>query len=218
MKMLGLPSIALVLALGAPLAAQTPHFGFGVALSMPTGGFNSTGYPPSGSVTSPSNESYNATLGGQFTVSFPVDPKLAFRLDIYGQGTDGKDTAAGYATYNLRHELLSFGGEAQYFPGTGSAYRHVGGYVLGGLSMDMERFSSSYGDPYWYGYSTSKTRLGGLVGWGYSFPPYRRWRSNIEIAFHKTLSYSNNTDIQPTPASPATPPADFLRVGYGLVF
>ena len=218
MKMPALPSIALVLALGAPLAAQAPHFGFGLTLSVPTGAFNSTDYPPSATVPSPSNEGYNTTLGGQFTVSFPVDPKLALRLDIYGQSSDGKDTAPGYAAYNLRHELLSFGGEAQFFPGDGSAYRHVGSYVLGGLSMDLERFSSSYGDPYWYGYSTDKTRLGGLIGWGYSFPPYRRWRSNVEIAFHKTLSYHNDTSIQPTPSAPATPPADFLRVGYGLVF
>ena len=35
----------------APLAAQDPHFGVGISLSVPTGALRSTDYPPSGSVT-----------------------------------------------------------------------------------------------------------------------------------------------------------------------
>jgi hypothetical protein len=212
------PTLLLLLALGLPAAAQEPHFGIGLALSVPTGAYNSTTYAPnSGTTTTPSTESYDSTLGAQFTISFPMDPKLALRLDLYGQSTSGRDTAPGYATYNLEHDLYSLGGEAQVFPGNGDAYRHRGAYLVGGLSMDLEQFSSSYGDPNWTGYSINKTRMGGLVGAGYSFRPWGWWRSNVEVAYHKTLSGYNTTN-QPTSDSPGTPPADFLRFTYGFVF
>jgi hypothetical protein len=212
-------ALALVLALGAPMAAQEPHFGLGLSLSIPTGKFNSStySYPPTIQNGVPSTEGYDSTLGGQFTVSFPVDPKLAIRLDVYGQSTTGTDSAPGYLSYNLQHDLFSLGGEAQYFPGTGDAYRHRGTYLVGGLSMDLERFRSSYGSPEWSGYDLNKTRLGGLVGVGYSFRPFGYWRTNAELAFHKTLS-PYDTNAQPTVGNPATPPADFLRLTYGVVF
>ena len=207
----------LVLAVGVPLAAQEPHFGLGLSLSVPTGSFNSANYQPAGQGGVPSNESYDTTLGGQFTVSFPLDPKLALRLDIYGQTTSGQDTAPGYASYNLQHQLFSLGGEAQYFLGRGDAYRHRGAYLVAGLSMDLENFSSSYGDPNWSGYSVNKTRLGGLAGWGYSFRPFGRWRTNAEVAFHKTLSGYGNS-VQPASGTPGIPAADFFRLTYGVVF
>jgi hypothetical protein len=210
-------TLILALALGAPLAAQEPHFGLGLSLSIPTGGFSSTNYAPGGPGAGPSNESYNTTVGGQFTVSFPMAQQAALRLDIYGQGTSGTDTSPGFANYNLAHELLSFGGEGQVFLGNGDAYRHRGTYLVGGLSLDLEQFSSSYGDPTWTGYSVNKTRLGGLVGAGYSFRPFGRWRTNAEIAYHKTLT-GDSTSTQPTSYSPGTPPADFLRLTYGVVF
>ena len=204
------------LILAAPLAAQDPHFGVGLSLSIPVGGFNSTNYAAPGSGGSPSNEGYDTTVGGQFTVSFPVTQELAGRLDIYGQSTDGEDNSPG-SSYNLQHQLLSLGGEAQYFPGDGDAYRHRGTYLLGGLSLDLENFSSSYGDPSWTGYNVNKTRMGGLVGGGYSFRPFGRWRSTVEIAFHKTLTGISDS-VQPTAYAPAAPPADFLRLTYGVVF
>lgn len=212
MENLRVATLALVLALGAPLAAQEPHFGLGVSLSIPAGKFNSNNYSYPGGVTS--NEGYDTTLGGQFTVSFPVDERLALRLDVYGQSTTGTDTAPGLPTYNLQHDLFSLGGEAQYFPGTGDAYRHRGAYLVGGLSMDLERFRSNFSD---LDYDVNKTRLGGLAGVGYSFRPFGRWRSNAEVAFHKTLSgYDTNT--LPGIGNPATPPADFVRLTYGVVF
>jgi len=210
-------SFILFLVLGAPLAAQDAHLGIGLSLAFPTGGFNSTNYPGAGAANPASNEGYNTALGVQFTASFPVQQDLAARLDVYGQDTSGTDTSPGYASYNLEHELLSIGGEAQWFPGDGDAFRHRGAYLLGGASLDLERFTSDYGDLYYNGHSVDRTRLGGLVGFGYSFRPYRRWRQTVEVAFHKTLSgYSAPT--QPATVSPGTPPADFLRVTYGFVF
>jgi hypothetical protein len=217
MKKARVATSALVLALGIPLAAQDPHFGLGLSLSVPTGGFNSTNYAPAGPGGVASNEGYDSTVGAQFTVSFPLDRKLALRIDAYGQTTTGQDTASGYASYNLQHQLISLGGEAQYFLGTGDAYRHRGAYLVGGLSMDLENFSSSYGNPNWSGYNINKTRLGGLVGVGYSFRPFGRWRTNAELAFHKTLT-DDATNVQPANGTPGTPPADFVRMSYGFIF
>jgi hypothetical protein len=39
----------------------------------------------------------------------------------------------------------------------------------------------------------------------------------VEVAFHKTLT-GYDTDSQPNASNPATPPADFLRLTYGVVF
>ena len=208
-------SLVLVLALGAPLAAQDPHFGIGLSLSVPTGGLRSKDYPPAGGAAVPSNESYGAGLGGQFTASFPMDRKTALRLDIYSDASNGTNSAPGYVDYDLRHSLFSLGGELQVFPGNGDANRHRGGYLVGGLSMDLERFESNLGYLYWYSVSANRTRLGGLAGWGYSFRPFGGWRSNAEVAFHKTLS---GTDSSPDASTPGTPAADFLRFTYGLVF
>lgn len=209
--------LAALLALGAPLAAQEPHFGVGIALSVPTGALDSTSYPPSGTVTSPAKETYDTTLGAQFTASFPVDRKTAIRLDVYGESSGGTNQAAGYQSFDLRHRLLSIGGEFQVFPGLGSAERHRGGYLLGGLSMDLERFESSQGYPSYYGSSVDRTRLGGLVGAGFSFRPYGFWHSNVEVAFHKTLS-NTSAGVDAASSSPGTPAADFIRFTYGIIF
>jgi hypothetical protein len=207
--------IALALALGAPLAAQEANFGLGLSLSFPTGAFHSTNYAPSGGVTVPSNESYDTTVGGEFTVSFPVQPNFAWRLDIYAQGTSGEDTAPGYASYDLRHTLFSLGGEAQWFLADGDAYRHRGTFLLAGASMDLERFTLDYDYPYWTSYSVNKTRAGGLLGWGYAFRPYRGWHSDVEVAYHKTLDPGSTAYNFPTPPTPA---ADFLRLTYAIIF
>lgn len=210
-------ALLLGLTLVTPLAGQAPNVGLGIALSVPTGRFNSTTYAPTGSMQAPSNEGYDSAVGGQFTLSFPLEQQLAARLDVYGQSTNGQDTAPGYVSYNLEHDLLSFGGELQFFPGLGDAFRHRGGYLLAGLSMDLERFHSDYADNYWYGYTVDKTRLGGIVGLGYSFRPHRAWHSNVEVAYHKTLT-DTAMGSQPSGGNPATPPADFLRFSYGFIF
>ncbi len=207
----------LALALAGPALAQDAHVGLGLALSVPTGRFDSSSYSPAGQNGVPSRESYDPTLGGQFTVSFPVDPRLALRLDVYGQSSTGKDTAPGYVSYNLQHDLLSLGGELQFFPGPGDAFRHRGAYLVGGLSLDLERFRSGYDNPDGSDSSVNRTRLGGLVGAGYSFRAFGPWRSNVEVAFHRTLNGNAGND-QPDPYTPATPPADFLRLTYGIVF
>jgi hypothetical protein len=207
--------IALALALGAPLAAQEAHFGIGLSLAFPTGAFNSSNYPPTGGVTVPANESYDTAVGGDFTVSFPVQPNFAWRLDVYAQGTSGEDTAPGYASYDLHHTLFSLGGEGQYFLPTGDAYRHRGPFALAGLSMDLERFTLDYGDPFYNSYSVNKTRLGGLLGLGYAFRPYSGWRSDVEVAYHKTLDPGSTAYNFPVPP---TPSADFVRVTYAIIF
>ena len=219
MKNLCAATLALVLVMGAPRPPRSPTSAWASALRSPRASSTTAPMPPLrvSSNGVPSTESYDSTLGGQFTVSFPVDERLALRLDIYGQSTTGTDSAPGFQSYNLQHDLFSLGGEAQYFPGTGDAYRHRGAYLVGGLSMDLERFRSSYGDTNWTGYNVNKTRLGGLAGVGYSFRPYGRWRTNAEVAFHKTLS-AYDTNAQPTVGNPATPPADFVRLTYGVVF
>ena len=209
--------LAALLALGAPLAAQEPHFGVGLTLSVPTGAMNSTHYPPSGGVASPATEGYDSTLGAQFTVSFPMDRKTAIRLDVYGETSTGTNRVVNQPTFDLRHRLFSIGGAFQVFPGLGNAERHRGGYLLGGLSMDLERFESNQGYPYDYGSSVARTRLGGLVGAGFSFRPYGFWRSNVEVAFHKTLS-NTNAGTEAASVSPGTPAADSLRFTYGIIF
>jgi hypothetical protein len=209
--------LAVLLALGAPLAAQEPHFGVGLALSVPTGALDSTSYPPSGPVTSPAKESYDSTLGAQFTVSFPMDRRTAIRLDIYGESSTGTNSAPGYSSFDLRHRLLSIGGEFQVFPGMGSAERHRGGYLLGGLSLDLERFDSNQDSAYYNSSGVDRTRLGGLVGAGFSFRPYGFWRSNVEVAYHKTLS-NTNAGSDAASISPGTPAADFIRFTYGIIF
>jgi hypothetical protein len=205
------------LALGLPLAAQDANFGIGISFAIPTGAYRSADYPAYGAVPEPTHESYDNTVGVQFTISFPVRQSLAIRFDAYGHSTTGEDTTPGYASYNLEHDLLCLGGEAQWFPFRGDAFLHRGTYLLGGASLDLERFSSSYGNPYWTGYTLYKTRLGGLAGIGYSFRPIGRWRTTAELAFHKTLTGYNSSSQAPA-QSPATPAADFIRATYGVIF
>ena len=155
---------------GSPpaLQAQEPHFGFGLNLGFPTGDFRSKTYPPTGTVLVPQTDGYDVGIGGQFTISFPVDPKVAIRMNLGGQTTDGTNTAPDDADrINLRHQMFSLGGEVQVFPGTGSAYRHQGTYLLGGVSADFERFDRSFGTPNVdFTDTTRKSRLGGTLGIG----------------------------------------------------
>ena len=193
--------LALSLA-AAPLAAQQAYLGLALNVSVPTGGFSSTTYD------GPVTETFDAGLGMQFTASFPVDRRLALRLNVGAVSFDGRDEQPGYPRYNLKDDMFSLGGEAQLFLGDGSATRHLGGYLIGGASMDWERFSGSQDDPSFYADSVdNRTRLAGVAGFGYSFRNSGRWRWTLEAVYHKTLT---GTGVWPG--------ADFVRCSVGMLF
>ena len=206
----------------APALAQQPHFGIGLNLAIPTGSFSSTTYPPNDVVFVPQTEGYDPGLGLQFTVSLPLDPHVALRLGLSGQSVSGTNTAQGYETIHLRHQLFSLSGEVQIFPGRGSAYQHKGTYLVGGLSADFERFERSYNDNFdtydEYGNyigdnvdTERKSRMGLLMGVGHSFGYGGGGRFTMELAYHKTLTGHDSAKFEPVPA-------DFLRLGFGWVF
>lgn len=204
-------SLMLTAGLATTLQAQDPHFGFGLNLVFPTGGFRDTTYPPTPEVTSPQHEGYDLGLGGQFTISFPVEPNVALRMNVNGQTTDGTNTAAGYDTIHLKHRMVSLGGEVQVFPGSG-AFRHQGTYLLGGLSADFERFDRSFGDPNLdYTETSRKSRMGGTVGVGHSFGYSGAGHFTVEGVYHKTLTGNDESAGDP-------PSTDFVKVAFGYVF
>ncbi len=205
-----LPVLALLLA--APgLQAQAPRFGFALNLAFPTGEFRSKTYPATADVLAPQEEGYDVGLGGQFTISFPLDPGVALRLNFGGQVTNGTNTAAGYEKINLQHNIFSIGGEFQFFL-NGSAWRHRGTYFLAGPSADFERFDRSrFNDidtnPE---YTERKSRLGATFGIGHSFG-LDAARFNLEVAYHKTLTGNDVAKGEP-------PSSDFVKVSLGWVF
>jgi hypothetical protein len=198
--------------------AQDPHFGFGLNLVIPTGGFSSTTYPPTADILTPQREEYDLGLGVQFFVSFPVDPHIAFRLEFAGQSESGNNRAEGYDTIHLRHSLFSLAAQVEIFPGMGSAVRHKGTYLLGGITADFERFNWSYDDTYsdYYDYydnwhSEQKNRMGAQIGIGHAFGYGGGGRFTVEAVYHKTLT-SHDIGAGEHPAT------DFLRLGFGWVF
>ncbi len=217
MKNIKLSALALVFGACTGLMAQDPHVGFGISVGFPTGDFRSKTYPANTTVTSPQNEGYDLGLGGQFTVSFPVDPSIAFRLNFNAMSTNGTNTARGYDDIKLKHELFGIGGEMQFFL-NGGAFRHKGTYLLLGASADFERFdrsNSDFNSSDWWGDSTTdttrKSRLGGTAGIGHSFGYDSGTRFNLEVAFHKTLTGNDATKLEP-------PSSDFMKVSFGWVF
>jgi len=212
MKKLMIPALLALVGAGSTLQAQQPRLGVGLNLILPTGGFRSTTYPPTTSVLVNQNEGYDVGLGGQFTISFPVDPKLAFRMNFGIQATEGSNTAAGYDKINLRHVMYSLGGDLQIF--TQSAYRHRGTYFLAGLAADFERFDRSFDNfSNWYADvdSTRKSRLGGNFGIGHTFGFDAGTRFTLEATYHKTLSGNDTANSEP-------PSTDFVRISFGCVF
>ncbi len=213
MRCLSLP-LVLLLATGAGshLKAQDFHCGVALNLILPTGGFRSTTYGPTPSLPVYQEEGYDLGLGGQFTLSFPVDPKLAIRLNVGGHAVDGTNTAPGYDTINLRHSLFSLGGDLQIF--TQSAYRHRGTYFLAGLAADFERFDRSFDDisqPWADLDTTRKSRLGGNLGIGHTFGGNAGVRFNLEATFHTTLNGNDEAKGEP-------PSTNFVRLSLGFVF
>ncbi len=212
MRIWTIPLLLIATGLSLALQAQEPHFGVSLNLGFPTGDFRSKTYPATGPGTVTQTEGYDVGFGGQFTISFPVDQKVAIRMNLGGLVTDGTNTAAGFDRINLRHQLYSVGGELQVFPGTGSAYRHEGTYLLGGVSADFERFDRSFGTPNLdFTDSTRKSRLGGTLGIGHSFGYDTFGHFTLEGAFHKTLS-GNHTNAGDPPST------DFAKLSLGWVF
>ncbi|HJW33413.1 MAG TPA: outer membrane beta-barrel protein [Holophagaceae bacterium] len=218
-----LPLLALALAL--PAQAQTPHVGFGLTLNIPTGGFSQTKYPAytasNGDEIGVQTAGYDTGLAGYFTLSFPVDRTLAFRLNLSGGSEDGSNTAVITPTVgsaysdrqNLRHTMFSIGGDMQIFL-QGGALRHSGTYLVGGISADFERFDQGYGDLNDYYYydnpnvtTERKSRMGGTFGIGHSFG--RAIKFNMEFTYHTTLTGKGELD------PPAT---NMARLGFGVVF
>jgi hypothetical protein len=218
MKLRHLPLIAILAGGSLALGAQETHFGVGLNLSIPTGGLSSTTYAPTawgdGTVSAPT-ETFDMGVGAQFYLSVPADSKLAFRFQFSGQSEDGTNSAPGEVDLDIRHTIYSLGAGVEVFPGSGSAYRHKGTYLLAGLSADFETIDRSLGDSY-YGWApsttTSKSRLGGEIGVGHSFSIDAGWRYTLEATYHKTLTGVDTTNGNMWPS------ADFVKVSFGVVF
>lgn len=202
------------LALASSLSAQDAHIGFGFNLAFPTGEFREKTYPPTGLVHSPQKEGFDIGVGGQFTISFPIEKNVAIRMNFGGQSTSGTNTASGYNTQNLNHSIFSLGGELQLFV-NGSALRHRGTYFFFGPSADFERWDYTYNDHDHYDswdYDTyqRKSRMGATFGIGNSFGSHAG-RFTMEFGFHKTLSGNSGSNGEP-------PSADFVKLSFGWVF
>ena len=215
MRILKLSALALTLGATSALMAQDPHLGFGINLGFPTGDFRSKTYPPTGDISTEQTDGHDVGIGGQMTVSFPVDPTFAIRLNFNVMSTSGTNTAAGYQDLTLKHELFGIGGDMQFFL-NGGALRHRGTYLLLGASADFERFDRTADSTWdWWGDNstdtTRKSRLGGTAGIGHSFGYGAGSRFNLEVTFHKTLSGNDTARHEP-------PSADFMKVSFGWVF
>ncbi len=223
MRRLTLPLFALALAL--PAQAQSPHIGAGLMINLPTGALSQTRYPAyteaGGNYVGVQTAGYDTGLGGYFTLSFPVDRTLAFRLNLNGGAEDGTNSATITPTVgspysdrqNLRHSMFSVGGDLQIFLQEG-ALRHSGTYLVAGISADFERFDQGYGDLYdYYGNTYSdvsterKSRMGGNFGLGHSFG--RGLKFNMEVTYHTTLTGKGELD---------PPAANMVRMSFGVVF
>jgi len=215
-------ALPLILASGPALRAQSPHIGFSLNLTIPTGDFASRSLPSyfstyAGRTIPVQKESYDVGLGGSFLVSFPVDRSLAIRMNFSGSAESGSNRAPGEDTINLRHSMFSLGGDLQIFP-NGTAFRHRGLYFVAGLSADFERFDSSFGDlneSYYYNDypvdTIRKSRLGVNGGIGHSFGFDAGMRFTLEATFHKTLTGNDVSAGDP-------PSTDFVKLGFGWVF
>ena len=220
MKRMMIPALLTLIGTGSSLMAQEPRLGLSINLVLPTGQFQSMSGTGFDKASNPYTYTagYDLGIGGQVTFSFPVDPKLAFRVNLGAQSTDGSDTAPGYSKINLRHVMFSVGGDLQIF--TQSAYRHRGTYFLVGLAADFERFDRSADDlnSDWATVdSTRKSRLGGNFGIGHTFGYNAGTRFTLEATYHKTLTGIDKTLTNSAPPT-GEPAADFVRVGFGWVF
>lgn len=209
MRIGSLAALTLALAAASPLSAQQPSFGAGFILGAPTGALSSTSYPDTAS------EKYNGGVGGQFTISWPVDRSLAMRLNLSAITFDGTGSAPQTYNWNVQDSMFSIGGEAEVFMAGGSAERHLGTYLIGGLHADFERFAASNYDPTYFAATTlNKTRLAATAGIGHTFRTYGRLRWTLEGAFHKTLTDTSSDDS----AGIGFPASDYLKFYGGFTF
>ena len=202
--------------LASSLGAQDPHFGFAFNLAFPTGEFREKSYAPTSTVLATQKEGDDIGVGGQFTLSFPLENTVAIRLNFGGQSTSGSNTAPGYAKQTLQHNIFSIGGDFQLFI-NGSARRHRGTYFFFGPSADFERwdYREDAGSDHWHDYwdyttYERKSRMGANFGIGNSFGTHVG-RFTMEVGFHKTLSGNDAAKGEP-------PSADFVKLSFGWVF
>jgi hypothetical protein len=203
---------ALLLMLGAPLAAQEVRYGLAFNLAAPTGAFNNTTYSANAANPAPTQFSYNSGAGFDFLVMVPVNRMFAMRYSAGYEAFTGSATSSGYYALNLSDEMFTVGATAQLFLGDGNANRQSGTYLLGGVCLDLERFANSYGDPtYDPSNSTNQTRFGAQVGIGHTFRSRWGGRYLMEASYHKTLTSDNTNAGDP-------PPADYLKFNFGWIF
>jgi len=210
---------ALVLACAGAIQAQSPNFGLSIFLSIPTGRFAEEKIPELiDEMRVTATDGYDIGLGGNFTMSFPLQKTLAFRVGFGGGSSRGTSTVPNEDTIFLRHTLFSLSGEFQIF--FDDAYRHRGTYAIAGISGDFEKFERSWDDrwddPPFVGNNspldvTRPSRLAGNFGLGHTF-----YGSDIkfttEITYHTTFTNKDVNSVN------YVPPADFIRISFGLVF
>ncbi|MDR0499127.1 MAG: hypothetical protein LBH03_05265 [Holophagales bacterium] len=206
-----IPFIALAFASLTSLQAQTHnHVGLVFNILVPMGEFREKTYLPSLDLPVSQVEGYDVGLGGQLTMSFPLQKNVAFRVGIGGTSTNGTNTASGYDTINLRHTMFSLSGEWQFF--LRDAYEHRGTFLAVGISGDFERFSRTFED--WWGYEldvTRKNRLGGIISIGHSFYSRPVFNFTFELSYHATLTNKDLSRREP-------PASDLLKINFGFVF
>lgn len=211
MRLTVLPLTLLLAAGSTGLMAQSVTVGMAFDLLCPTGDFNQTTYPANSAVLVPQKEGYDLGVGAHFFLGFPVSRQVAFRVDFSGTSTNGSNTAPGYRKVNTRHGMFGLGAGLELYPEGGSAFRHQGLYFLGGVSADFERFDRSFGDVnYDYTMTDRKSRMGANVGLGHSWGRQGGLRFTLEATYHKTLT-GIDKDYQ-------IPAADFVKIGFGMVF
>lgn len=206
-----LSGTALLLMLGAPLAAQEVRYGVAVNLAAPVGGFNSSTIPSSVSGVAV-QETYNSGAGADFLVCLPLNPLWAIRFNAGVETFTGNASPVGGYSWNLQDQVFTIGAVAQYFF-DGNAIRQNGTYLMFGAAMDFENFESSNGDPNYDPYTSTVnvTRPAALVGIGHTFRSRWGGRYMLEAAYHKTLASDNL-------AAGNQPPSDYVRFTFGFIF
>ena len=212
MKMRILSGTALLLMLGAPLAAQEIRYGVNFSLDAPTDAFNNTTYGANSLSNSPTTVSYNSGAGVEFLVYQELSRAVALRYSVGYTTFTGSANSGGYYSLNIQDQMFSLGLAGQFFLGGGDAGRQSGTYLLAGAQVDFENFDTSFGDPnYDPSSSINKTRVGAILGVGHTFRSRWGLRYVLEGAYHKTLTNDNvNAGDQPA--------ADFLKFSFGFIW
>jgi hypothetical protein len=218
MKRLASPWLLLLFGLGLPLAAQEYRVGVAFDLGLPMGAFYNTSYGPAGNVNYTVNQGYNVGTGFALSLTLiPQDSQVAVRFSLTQMSFSGHANALEPGTLalegGLHQRTYAFGTDAQVFFSGSQAAARTGTYLLGGLSLDQERFDTG-ASPFNGGIASSlnETRLALVYGLGHQFPlGSGNLRGTLELAYHKTLSLTNTAAGDP-------PAANYLRLSAGLLF